>query len=144
MSKDEFVISGYEVVKKQAKPHGNGARVLVPKNWCGEDVKIIKVTEDGMTKSQVAPIAALMHDSLLNEDTTLENALSKVVRFKSFSDVSSDIVEDFQVALNNHNTRQTLRQRAEKSDNEEKSHFYEEICSSDSDSLIDTVKRWTR
>jgi putative transposon-encoded protein len=142
MSKDEFVISGYEAIKKQAKPHGNGARVLVPKNWSGENVKIVKVTDDEMTESQVAPIAALMHDSLLNRDSNLENALSKVVKFKSFSDVSSDIVEDFQVALNNHNTRQTLRQRAEKSDNEEKAHFYKEICSTDS--LIDTVKRWTR
>jgi putative transposon-encoded protein len=142
MSKDKFTISGYEVIEKTAKPHGNGARVLVPRDWSGEDVKIVKATEEGDKKDAVAPVAALMHDSVANEDGDLEDAIQKVVKFKSFSDVPDNIVVDFQAALNSHSTRQSLRQSAEKTDSEEKKQFYNDICSTDS--LLETVSRWTR
>jgi len=142
MSKDEFVISGYEEVEKRAKPHGNGARDLVPKGWRGEDVKIIKLTDSEKTKSQVASVAALMHESISNEENSLEGALKKMVKFKSFSDMSNDIVEDFQIALNSHSTRGGLRKCSQKSDSEEKSQFYDDICSSES--LNDILKRWTK
>lgn len=142
MSKDKFTISGYEVIEKTAKPHGNGARVLVPRDWSGEDVKIVKATEDGDKKDSVAPVAALMHDSVANENGDLEDAIQKVVKFKSFSDVPDNVVIDFQAAINSHNTRQSLRQSAEKSESKEITNFYSSICSAGS--LEETTRRWTR
>lgn len=142
MSKDKFTLSGYEIIKKTAKPHGNGARVLVPRDWSGENVKIVKVTDGNDLEESVSPVAALMHDSLANENGNLDSAIRKVVKFKSFSDVSDDIVRDFQTALNSHSTRQSLRKSAENSKNQDLSTFYTDICSTDS--LTETVKRWTR
>lgn len=141
MSKDEFVLSGYEVIEKEAKPHGNGARVLVPKDWAGENVKIVRATESGESNNIISPVAALMNDCVLNDDGDLDTALSRVVKFKSFGDINNQIVKDFQFALNG-NTRQQLKQRADSWDNQEVEQFYNELCSSNS--LSEVTKRWTR
>lgn len=42
---DEFRIDGHEVIDGEAKPTGNGAHVLVPRDWVGADVKIVRTTE---------------------------------------------------------------------------------------------------
>jgi putative transposon-encoded protein len=42
---DLFLIRGEETIEKEAKPQGNGAHVLVPKDWIGAQVKITRVTE---------------------------------------------------------------------------------------------------
>lgn len=141
MPKDKFTISGYEIIEKTAKPHGNGARVLVPKDWTGEDVKIVRATDNKDSQSTIAPVAAIMNESLQN-DGGLESAMLKVIKFKSFSDISNKIVLDFQSALDSYNTRQHLRQKAAKSENQQIEDFYAEICSTDS--LAEVTERWAR
>lgn len=42
--KDYFEINGHEVVEGTVKPTGNGAHVLVPKDWRGADVKIVRTS----------------------------------------------------------------------------------------------------
>ncbi len=38
-------IEGHEVIDGEVKPTGNGAHVLVPKDWRGADVKIVRTSE---------------------------------------------------------------------------------------------------
>jgi len=45
--KDEFKIAGHEVLNGKAKPTGNGAHVLVPRDWIGANVKVVRATEPG-------------------------------------------------------------------------------------------------
>lgn len=42
---DEFTIAGHEVIEGEVKPTGNGAHVLVPRDWLGADVKIVRTSE---------------------------------------------------------------------------------------------------
>jgi putative transposon-encoded protein len=42
---DRHEIEGHEVIEGEVKPTGNGAHVLVPKDWRGADVKIVRATE---------------------------------------------------------------------------------------------------
>lgn len=42
---DRFEIEGHEVLDGEVKPTGNGAHVLVPRDWVGADVKIVRITE---------------------------------------------------------------------------------------------------
>ncbi|WP_312912532.1 DUF2080 family transposase-associated protein [Natronosalvus caseinilyticus] len=42
---DRHEIEGHEVIDGTAKATGNGAHVLVPKNWRGADVKVVRITE---------------------------------------------------------------------------------------------------
>jgi putative transposon-encoded protein len=38
-----ITIQGYEVVEKTAKPCATSARIIVPKDWIGKKVKIIRL-----------------------------------------------------------------------------------------------------
>jgi len=42
---DVFLIRGEETIKKEVKPQGNGAHVIVPKRWTGAQVKITRISE---------------------------------------------------------------------------------------------------
>ena len=42
---DRHEIEGHEVITGMVKATGNGAHVLVPKDWRGADVKIVRTTE---------------------------------------------------------------------------------------------------
>jgi putative transposon-encoded protein len=42
---DRHEIEGHEVIEGEVKATGNGAHVLVPKDWRGADVKIVRTTE---------------------------------------------------------------------------------------------------
>ena len=42
---DVFLINGEETIKKEVKPQGNGAHVIVPKDWIGAQVKITRVSD---------------------------------------------------------------------------------------------------
>jgi len=42
---DRHEIEGHEVIAGTAKATGNGAHVLVPKDWRGADVKIVRTSE---------------------------------------------------------------------------------------------------
>lgn len=42
---DRFEIHGHEVVEGNVTPVGNGAHVLVPKDWLGAEVKVVRITE---------------------------------------------------------------------------------------------------
>lgn len=35
-----------ESIVKVAKPHGNSARIIVPKKWIGRDVQLVLLSED--------------------------------------------------------------------------------------------------
>ena len=35
-----------ETIIKVAKPHGNSARIIVPKKWIGRDVQLVLLSEE--------------------------------------------------------------------------------------------------
>lgn len=41
----EFTFKGREALEKEAKPVGGGAHVLVPKDWIGEKVAVIRLEQ---------------------------------------------------------------------------------------------------
>jgi|GEM_PF-2830194 len=45
---DLFLIRGEETIEKEAKPQGNGAHVIVPKDWIGARVKITRVSDPSL------------------------------------------------------------------------------------------------
>lgn len=42
---DEYNINGFEVVEKEVTEIGNGAHAIAPKQWVGETVKLVRVTD---------------------------------------------------------------------------------------------------
>ena len=42
---DRHEIEGHEVIEYKVKTTGNGAHVIVPKESCGADVKIVRTAE---------------------------------------------------------------------------------------------------
>ena len=42
---DRHEIEGHEVIEGEVKATGNGAHVLVPKDWRDADVKIVRTSE---------------------------------------------------------------------------------------------------
>lgn len=42
---DYFEIHGHEVLNGDVTKVGNGAHVLVPKDWLGADVKVVRTSE---------------------------------------------------------------------------------------------------
>ncbi|MCL9814874.1 DUF2080 family transposase-associated protein [Natranaeroarchaeum aerophilus] len=42
---DRYEIEGHEVLEGDVKATGNGAHILVPKDWRGADVKIVRTSE---------------------------------------------------------------------------------------------------
>ncbi|MFC4247591.1 DUF2080 family transposase-associated protein [Natribaculum luteum] len=40
-----FEINGHEVIEGEVKPTGNSAHVLVPKNWRGAAVNIVRTSD---------------------------------------------------------------------------------------------------
>ncbi|MDR9381510.1 MAG: DUF2080 family transposase-associated protein [Natronomonas sp.] len=42
---DRHEIEGHEVIEGEVKATGNGAHVLVPKDWRGADVKIVRTSD---------------------------------------------------------------------------------------------------
>lgn len=42
---DRFEIAGHEVLEGEVTAVGNGAHVLVPKDWLGADVKVVRTTQ---------------------------------------------------------------------------------------------------
>ena len=43
MGMAEFTFEGRETLEKEAKPIGGGAHVLVPKDWIGETVAVVRL-----------------------------------------------------------------------------------------------------
>ncbi|GAB7091133.1 hypothetical protein JCM18237_14040 [Halorubrum luteum] len=41
---DRFEIHGHEVLENEVTTVGNGAHVLVPKDWLGSEVKVVRTT----------------------------------------------------------------------------------------------------
>ncbi len=42
----EFTFEGRETLEKEAKPIGGGAHVLVPKDWIGETVAVVRLEQE--------------------------------------------------------------------------------------------------
>ena len=42
---DRHEIEGHEVIEGEVKQTGNGAHVLVPKDWRGADVKVVRTSD---------------------------------------------------------------------------------------------------
>ncbi|QSG08148.1 DUF2080 family transposase-associated protein [Halapricum desulfuricans] len=42
---DLFLIRGEETIEKEVKPQGNGAHIIVPKDWIGAQVKITRISD---------------------------------------------------------------------------------------------------
>lgn len=52
---DEFEVSGYEIIRRTATEHGNGAHVYLPKDWLGTQLALIR-TSDMNTNEGVAAL----------------------------------------------------------------------------------------
>lgn len=143
MPQDDYSISGFEIVSRTVKPHGNGARVGVPKDWIGEEATIIRRTKQDETAT-IAPIAALLYDSIVEDGRSLEGAMEKVVRFQSFQDVTTEVAIDFRDCLDaNESTRIVLERRANATDNSIYANFYQELANSPSKTAVkDALENW--
>lgn len=128
MSKDTFQIDGYEVKENTVKPHGNGARALVPRHWIGEKVRVVRIT-DMNSSPKIQPTAVILFEEIKSQDGfNLRSAMKKVVRYRNFSEINNQIVEDFSVAVESLNVTQKLQEIKENEDrSEEIQNFYEDI-----------------
>lgn len=143
MPQDDYSISGYEIVSRTVKPHGNGARVGIPKDWIGEDVTVVRRTKQDES-STIAPIAALLYDAIVEDGHSLEKAMEKVVRFQSFQDVTTEVAVDFRDCINsNESPRVILERKASETDNMIYQNFYRELAESKSTTAMkDTLTDW--
>lgn len=146
MSRDTYEIPGYEVLEDTAKPHGNGARVLVPKDWIGEQVKIVRVS-DGQSghETRVAPVAALMYtEAKRGENASLRSALEHVVLLQSLSDIDEDIVADFEHALETPDVYAGLEHRVATTDDDHLQEFYTDLinCGGTAEALVTLLRDW--
>lgn len=143
MPQDEFSLSGYELVSRTVKPHGNGARVGVPKDWIGEEAAIIRRTKQD-EDATIGPTAALMYDSIVEDGNSLPEAMSKVVRFQSFRDINTEIATVFKECLEGTQTpRNILSQESRSTENVVLSRFYEELSDAPSQKAVeDVLENW--
>jgi putative transposon-encoded protein len=142
MSEDEFEITGHEVVEKQATPHGNGAKVIVPKDWRGETVKIVRTTDgDGDDDVELAPLCVLLLDKLETMDQyNFRELLRYATRYKAFSDVPNTVVEDFEYCIEGPNTVDRLIEVRNNTSFEPLTNFYQDLIDNhDSETLIATI-----
>lgn len=139
MTQDEFSISGYELISRTVKPHGNGARVGVPKDWVGEEATVIRRTKQD-EDATVSPTAALMYDSISEDGHTLDEAMARVVRFQSFQDINTEIASTFKECLDaNEAPRNVLSHKVESVDNLVLGRFYEELSNAPSKKAVEDV-----
>lgn len=145
MPQDKYSISGYEIVSRTVKPHGNGARVGVPKDWIGEEATIIRRTKEDESGT-ISPIAALMYDSIVEDGASLEDAMEKVVRFQSFRDINTEVAVDFRDCLGSSTERVQvgLNNRSEERDNLIYSNFYRDLAegAASRNALKDALESW--
>lgn len=138
MSEDDFTITGHEVMSSEVTPHGNGAKVLVPKDWRGDSVKVVRTTDDEDNDVDVAPLCVLLLDKLEGmKEYNFRELLRYGTRYKAFSDVSDTIVEDFEYCLEGPNTVDRLIEARNNTSSEQLTAFYQELIDShDSEALI--------
>lgn len=143
MPQDEFSLSGYELVSRTVKPHGNGARIGVPKDWIGEEATVIRRTKQD-EDATIGPTAALMYDSIVEDGHTLSEAMSRVVRFQSFQDVNTEIATTFKHCIDENNSPQNILSReAQSADNLVIGRFYEELSNAPSKNAVeDVLENW--
>lgn len=144
MPQDKYSISGYEIVSRTVKPHGNGARVGVPKDWIGEDATIIRRTKQDESGT-VSPIAAVMYDSIVEDGASLKDAMKKVIRFQSFRDINTEVAIDFRDCLESTKRVQVgLKNLSEDRENLVYSNFYRDLSegSTSRTALKDTLESW--
>jgi len=136
MSKDEFKISGYEVKESIAKPHGNGARALVPKKWIGERVKVVKIT-DKSKEDTIAPLAVLMLERVesMNE-YDFRKLLRNSTRYKHFNDVNKEIINCFDYCIDGPNTIERLKHYRNESNNDTIREFYTNLIKSSDSEVV--------
>lgn len=143
MPQDDFSLSGYELVSRTVKLHGNGARVGVPKDWIGEEATVIRRTKQD-EDATIGPTAALMYDSIVEDGHTLSEAMGRVVRFQSFQDVNTEIAVAFRDCIEEDNSpRNVLSRKLESEDNLVIGRFYEELSNAPSKKAVEEVlKNW--
>lgn len=141
MSEDEFEITGHEVMAGDVTPHGNGAKVLVPKDWRGESVKVVRTTDGDGTDVDVVPLCVLLLDKLEGMDEyNFREVLRYGTRYKSFSDVPDTVVEDFEYCLEGPNTVDRLIEVRNNTSSYSLTGFYQELIDNyDSEALVTTT-----
>jgi hypothetical protein len=129
MDKDTFQLSGYEVIEKSATPHGNGAKVIVPKEWRNETVKIVRATDSDVSEEVVlSPLCVLLLDKLeMMDEYNFRELLRYGTRYKQFSDVPDDVVCDFEYCLNGPNTVDRLTESRNNTSSKRLTEFYQEL-----------------
>lgn len=140
MSEDDFNISGHEVMTGEVTPHGNGAKVLVPKDWRGDSVKVVRTTDGKDNDVDVTPLCVLLLDKLEGMDKyNFRELLRYGTRYKAFSDVPDTIVEDFEYCLEGPNTVDRLIEARNNTSSERLTAFYQELLDNhDSEALLIT------
>lgn len=144
MPRDTYNINGYEVKQGSVKPHGNGARVLVPRDWIGEDVKIIKVT-DQKSNPRIQPTAVIMYEEAQSQDgINVRKIMRKVVRYRNFTEINDQIVSDFADAIDKINIKKELQQKIKEGRSEEIQEFYTDITTNrnDKQEFIIAMEEW--
>jgi len=129
MAKDTFQLSGHEVVEKHATPHGNGAKVIVPKEWRGETVKIVRATDSDTSEGVVlSPLCVLLLDKLeMMDEYNFRELLRYGARYKEFSDVPDTVVCDFEYCLDGPNTVDRLIESRNNASSELVVEFYQAL-----------------
>lgn len=146
MTKDTYKIEGYEVKENNVKPHGNGARVILPKDWVGEKAKIIRVT-DKTNSPKIQPTAVIMYEELRSQDDgfNLRKIMKKVVRYRNFTEINNNIANDFNSSIENVKATKELEKII---DNNERSsdilNFYKNIVNNRDNrtNLMTILEKW--
>lgn len=129
MTKDTYEIEGYEVKENNVKPHGNGARVIVPKDWIGEKTKIIRVS-DKTNSPKIQPTAVIMYEELRSQKDgfNLRKIMKKVVRYRNFTEINDNIANDFNSSVETVETTKKLEKLIDNNDrSSEILKFYEDV-----------------
>ena len=144
MNRDTYTIKGYEVKSGSVKPHGNGARVLVPRGWIGENVKIVKTT-DANSSPSIQPTAVVMYEEAKSQDgLNIRSVMRKVVRYRNFTEVNEQIATDFNRSIDEINIGNELETIISEGRTEQLEEFYTDIIDNrnNKQDFIYTLKQW--
>jgi len=146
MDRDTFQLSGYEVIEKSATPHGNGAKVIVPKEWRNESVKIVRASDSDRSEAVVlSPLCVLLLDKIeMMDEYNFRDLLRYGTRYKQFSDVPDDVVCDFEYCLDGPDTVDRLVESRNNASSERLIDFYQGLIDNhEVESLVcSTLKKY--
>lgn len=129
MDKSCFEIEGHEVIEREATAHGNGARIIVPKDWRNESVKLVRTTDSEEDPSVLlSPLCVLLLDRLdMMETYNFRELLRYGIRYKHFSDVPETVIATFEDCLDRPKAVDQLIEARNQTDAENVATFYQDL-----------------